>query len=115
MESSSEKIRALNDRFRRGDTSIPGHVVITLGVKALVDEHEGFGLEHVAAEVSSFDAFTPDNDPYGEHDFGAFEFLGQKLFWKIDYYAPGLDAGAEDPGDPWKSVRVLTIMLACEY
>jgi hypothetical protein len=33
-----------------------------------------------------------DNDPHGEHDFGAFEHEGQRIFWKIDYYAPDMDA-----------------------
>ena len=37
------------------------------------------------AMVSHFDAFTPDNDPYGEHDFGSIDLDGEKLFWKIDY------------------------------
>jgi hypothetical protein len=62
-----------------------------------------------------FDSFTPDNDPYGEHDFGAFEHEGQRIFWKIDYYAPDMEHGSEDPADPKQTVRVLTIMLASEY
>jgi hypothetical protein len=65
--------------------------------------------------VESFDAFTEDNDPYGEHDFGAFRHGGHHIFWKIDYYNPDLTGGSEDPGDPSKTCRVLTIMLACEY
>jgi hypothetical protein len=27
-----------------------------------------------------FDSFTPDNDPHGEHDFGALDFKGQRYF-----------------------------------
>jgi hypothetical protein len=54
-------------------------------------------------------------DPYGEHDFGNFEVAGQKFFFKIDYYDPNLEFGSEDPGDPQKTTRVLTIMLAEEY
>lgn len=27
---------------------------------------------------------TPDNDPYDEHEFGAFEHNGEQIFWKID-------------------------------
>ena len=60
-------------------------------------------------------SFLKDNDPHGEHDFGALEYLGQNLFWKIDYYAPDMLHGSEDPSDIAKTVRVLTIMLASEY
>jgi len=35
-------------------------------------------------KVESFDSFTEDNDPHGEHDFGAFEHEAQRIFWKID-------------------------------
>jgi hypothetical protein len=49
----------------------------------------------VIAKVMNFDAFTEDNDPHGEHDFGAFEHEGQRVFWKIDYYAPDMLHGSE--------------------
>ncbi|NKC16498.1 MAG: DUF3768 domain-containing protein [Gammaproteobacteria bacterium] len=68
------------------------------------------------ARVRDYEDFTPDNDPYGEHDFGAFEAgdLG-KLFWKIDCYDTELSYGSEDPADPEKTTRVLTLTLAHEY
>ncbi len=65
--------------------------------------------------IAGFDAFDADYDPWREHDFGAFDFEGQKLFWKIDAYAPDMEHGSEDPTDLVKTVRVLTIMLAEEY
>jgi hypothetical protein len=65
--------------------------------------------------VASFDDFTEDNDPSGEHDFGSFEVAGEKFFWKIDYYDEVCEFGSEDPADPEKTTRVLTIMLAEEY
>jgi hypothetical protein len=58
---------------------------------------------------------TPDNDPYGERDFGAFERNGERIFRKIDYYDPTLSTGSEDSSDRKQTVRVLTIMLASEY
>jgi hypothetical protein len=65
--------------------------------------------------VRAFDAFTPDNDPHGERDFGSFELEGRTVFWKFDYYDLALEHGSEDPSDPLKTCRVLTIMLAEDY
>ena len=62
-----------------------------------------------------YSAFTRDNDPYGEHDFGHFELVGRSFYWKIDYYDPKCEFGSEDPADPKKTTRVLTLMLAAEY
>jgi hypothetical protein len=103
------RIRELNDAFRQ--TGNGGRILFTAGVSG-----EGVAFSHQAlALVRRFDAFTPDNDPHGEHDFGSFTHQGQKLFWKIDYYDAALEFGSEDPADPAKTARVLTIMLANEY
>ena len=59
--------------------------------------------------VRSFNSFTDDNDPYGEHDFGSFTIEGQKFFWKIDYFDSNFEFFQENGN------RVLTIMLAEEY
>jgi hypothetical protein len=106
---SAWKIRALNDAFRR--TFIGGKVMMTAGIAALPDAAQAAVLD----EVRKFDAFTADNDPHGEHDFGSFEVDGRKIFWKIDYYDAAMEFGSEDPADPAKTTRVLTIMLASEY
>ena len=65
--------------------------------------------------VKAFSEFTRDNDPYGEHDFVNIEHDGEKYFAKLDYYAADMEGGSEDPSDPSKTVRVLTIMRAHEY
>ena len=73
--------------------------------------------ERIAEAVRRYDfsAAGMDNDPYGEHDFGAIEVGGRKYFWKIDYYDPTFSWHSEDPTDPDKTRRVLTIMRADEY
>ena len=65
--------------------------------------------------IETFADFSEDNDPYGEHDFGALEHSGRKIFWKIDAYDPTLSWGSGDPSDPTQTCRVLTILLAEEW
>lgn len=65
--------------------------------------------------MQRFDTFTPDNDPHGEHDFGLLTVSGHRVMFKIDYYDPSMSYGSEDPSDPARTCRVLTIMLAGEY
>lgn len=105
----SDLIRDLNDAFR--SSFMTGTVLITSGIRDLPEAIR----PRVIEGVRTFSAFTPDNDPHGEHDFGAFTIEGHKVFWKIDYYAPDMERGSEDPADPRKTRRVLTIMLAEEY
>ena len=104
-----DRIRVLNDNFR--STFIGGQVFTTAGVRELPIDVKAKAL----LLVKTFKHFTSDNDPHGEHDFGSFEVIGEKLFWKIDYYDADGRYGSEDPGDPEKTTRVLTIMLAEEY
>jgi uncharacterized protein DUF3768 len=65
--------------------------------------------------VQRFSEFSAENDPHGEHDFGRFEIDGEPYFFKLDYYALDMEGGSEDPADPEKTTRVLTIMRADEY
>ncbi len=110
MTKKTARIRELNDAFR---TSLAGGKVYT------TDGVNSEGADFVAralAATRTFDRFSNNNDPHGEHDFGSFEVDGQKLFWKIDYYdKDDANFGAEDPSDPSSTERVLTIMLAEEY
>jgi hypothetical protein len=80
----------LNDGLRR--TFARGRVVMTPGVAELPEER----LTQVLERVRHFDEFTPDNDPHGEHDFGSFEIVGVRYFFKIDYYSP--DTGVAPSG-----------------
>ncbi len=106
--STVERIRALNDDFRR--TFVGGIVMITAGVEAMPADQR----RSLLAKVRDFDAFTDDNDPHGEHDFGSIDGGGVHCFWKIDYYDRATE-GSPDPADPAVTTRVLTVMRADEY
>lgn len=109
QQTHHHRIRVLNDNFRA--TFIGGQVYLTAGVSELSMDRKAQAL----LAVQSFKDFTTGNDPHGEHDFGSIEIAGDKLFWKIDYYDLDCRYGSEDPSDPEKTTRVLTIMLAEEY
>src|SRR5437879_496247 len=100
---SKERIRELNDAFRR--TFHGGRVMMTLGVYDLPACVKAEAL----VQVAKFSEFSADNDPHEEHDFGSFDLVGRKFFWKIDYYDKDLQCGSEDPSDPERTMRVLTV------
>ena len=106
-DTTTANIAALNDHARRSFTGC--RVVITQGVQALND------LPSVLDQVRRYSAFTPNNDPYGEHDFGSFIHVDATIFWKIDTYDVDLTMHSPDPSDPAVTARVLTIMLGDEY
>lgn len=110
MNSRSQKIAQLNDDFRKsiGQGNL---IYMTTGIQALSpeDQFQIFNL------IKTFNDFSKGNDPYGEHDFGAFDFKGDRILWKIDYYDRNMEYGSEDPTNPEKTVRVMTVMMAWEY
>lgn len=104
------KIRQLNDAFRmRGEGY--GTVMLTMGIQAL----GGTAIMQILNTIRCYDSFSADEDPWNEHDFGVLNFEGTRVFWKIDYYDRSVQYGSEDPTDPDKTYRALTIMLADEY
>ena len=108
-EFNTDRVRELNDHARRTFTGC--RVVITQGIAGL-DEHV---ISAILAQVRSYDSFTPDNDPYQEHDFGSFHHGNVQVFWRWDYYDLDYSMHSPDPADEAVTARVLTIMLAEEY
>lgn len=104
-----EKIKRLNDTFRKSFHG--GRVVLTVGIQSIPADDRSELLK----QVQEFDNFTEDNDPYGEHDFGCFEYKGQQIFWKIDLYDLNYEFYSPQPDDETQTNRVLTIMFAEEY
>ena len=84
---------------------------MTRGIRALHKED----ILNIMEKVSTFDDFNEGNDPYQEHGYGSFEYKGEKIIWKIDYYDKAYEYASDDPCDVNKTNRVLTIMLAEEY
>lgn len=112
------KIAEQNDRFRRtwgAHFTVPGQIFLTRGVADLSPAAKAIIMQR----VQGFDIFTEDNDPYGDHGFGAFEFeiggTSYHIFWKIDLYDTEYNMGSDDPANPQVTRRVLTIMQASEY
>ncbi len=105
VQPDDTKRRLLNDLFRRSLGAIgSGRLVMTCGVDALPEDTKA----KIFLVVRDFDDFDQDDDPYGEHDFGALTVDQHRIFWKIDYY----DAEYRYHGHV---NRVLTIMLGHEY
>ena len=103
-------VRTLNDQFRHLGVG-QGSFTLTEGIS-----EKGAAFVHgVITTVRNFSAFSSDNDPHNEHDFGAFQYEGEKLFFKIDYYDLSLKAHSPNAADPKQTHRVLTVMLASEY
>jgi hypothetical protein len=73
---ASITIAEFNDKLRQS----PHLWVFTPGVRALPSEK----IQVIIGMVKDFDDFSEDNDPWGEHDFGSFDFEGTKYFWKIE-------------------------------
>ena len=108
-EPGVERIKALNDRARHSFTGC--RVVITRGIADLGDDT----VHAILAQVRSYDNFTPDNDPFQEHDFGSFCWGEVQVFWRWDYYDLDYSLHSPDPADETVTARVLTVMLAEEY
>ena len=103
------RIRQLNDTFRNRFNG--GQVYLTSGIAAFDPTLKAQVLE----AVRTFKAFDQGNDPHGEHDFGAMDVSGQRVLFKIDYYDFDLRYLSDDPSDPSKTRRIMTIMLVDEY
>lgn len=111
MDNDSTEIRRLNDQLRK---ELKGGQVLFMGELAgwsadrIALQHRVLGLVRTAD-------IDPDNDPYGEADFGKVECAGEEFFWKIDYYDLEMKNASEDPANPALTKRVMTVMKASDY
>jgi hypothetical protein len=105
------RIASLNDQLRssldqRFGAIFLSHAVASTGLAVQMSVREA---------VKTYSAFTPENDPNGEHDFGEFEVGDERYCWKIDCR----DSAPEQKpaGSPYLGgkPRTLMIMFADEY
>lgn len=98
-----------NDNFRKHLSQ--GTLVLTQGIRSNAPED----IKEIITKVRTFDTFDENNDPYNEHDFGAFDFKGKKIFWKIDNYDREFLYLSPDVSNPRLTNKVMTVMYAEEY
>jgi hypothetical protein len=80
VEPKTARIRALNDELRQ--RLIGGMAVMTPGIAALGQE----AVARIVKNIEVYDDFGHANDPHEEHDFGAFDADGNRVFFKVDYF-----------------------------
>lgn len=106
---NTNEIALQNDNFRKYLSQ--GTLVLTQGIRSNTPDD----LKEIIIKVRTFDTFDENNDPYNEHDFGAFDYKGKRIFWKIDYYDQEFLYLSPDVSNPRVTNKVLTIMYAEEY
>lgn len=113
MTTKSEQIAKLNDAFRKSIFNQPhGRVLMTSGLRSVFN---GGAILSIFEYVKDFNDFQEENDPYGEHDFGAFTYQDERIIWKFDYYDQAFEYHSADPANPDITNRVLTIMLGSDW
>ena len=126
VREQAARLARLND-LARSAMGVACTAVATVGFQSLPEADQS----RVRELIETFDAFTEDNDPHGERDFGTIYQLGdgrwtterpqvrdderERVFWKLDCYDRELKFGSEDAANPAITRRVLTIMLSDEY
>ena len=70
------RIRELNDQLRCKATG--GCIVMTRGIEALGADD----VRSVLTAVATFNDFTDDNDPWGEHDCAVLTVQGRRIISK---------------------------------
>ena len=106
---NTTEIALQNDNFRKNLSQ--GTLVLTQGIRSNTAED----IKEIITKVRTFDTFDENNDPYGERDFGAFDYKGKRIFWKIDNYDQEFLYLSPDVSNPRVTNKVLTIMYAEEY
>lgn len=117
-----DRCAQLNDELRKyGPRRAQDGIFISEALRYHMEEHENLMSAQAQRlelnrQIATYD-FDADvgNDPYGERDMAFFDFLGERICFKIDYYDLDRLFGSDDPANPEITSRVMTIMLASDY
>lgn len=72
-------------------------------------------IDEIINRVRKFDDFKPDDDPFGERDFGQFTLEGiGEVTWCICHYDLTLNHFSEDMYDPNVTLPIMKIMFESE-
>ena len=108
-----EQIARLNDRARLGFDRT-ARTVITRNCLERLGEADGAPKEPILLQAQLMAAFRhctfSADSP--ERDFAVIEFLGHKVWLKVDLYE---DPDVKSANDPTAITRVITIMLPSDY
>jgi hypothetical protein len=101
------EIQIKNDELRKMLPSmpLPHRLMLTEGVRCFPSED----ILLILTEIRNYNKFDESVDPYGEHDFGKFDYQDETILWKFDYYDDDFEYFKENGN------RVLTVMLGHEY
>ena len=109
MDQRTQRIRDLNDRFRKGIAR--GMYVMSPGISQLGDE----AVDRIVKTVAALEAVVPADHSHEEHAVGTFEAEGRTMVFKIYCFDNDLKYQSPDPADPAVTVRVMEVMLDHEY
>jgi hypothetical protein len=109
-EEKIKRIRELNDQLRT--TGLGNGRAVAVASLAQADPDL---ISKVVTAMREFTDFNEGDDPYGEHDFGAFTVDNERFIFKIDYFALDELHGSEHPEDPTVTIRVCTLLYASDY
>lgn len=121
----TSEIAALNDAARAGSLATSKTVFTRALAEILAGDDPDAGTrqfklmmgQRALRRLINETPIEPGNDPHAERDFGAVEYEGHKIFWKVDVYTNDgtFSWGSETPWDAQQSFRVVTVMLASDW
>ena len=105
--TTKNQIRDKNDFLRKLLPNLPPPHKVVFSEWAA--KHHPSVIFELIRKIRDYKEFTPENDPYKEHDFGTVQVGETEFFWKIDYTDEAYEHFKAD------GLRIFTIMEAGEW